>query len=62
MDAYKVWSMRCDKQRSNYRMEYEARVSANSSDEALKMVKNHYQRKADDNQNREVNWMVTKLP
>ncbi|MBX2825584.1 MAG: hypothetical protein KTR33_12695 [Gammaproteobacteria bacterium] len=62
MDAYKVWSMSCDKRHSNYRMEYETRVTANSRDEALKLVKNQYQRSSGDTSARGINWMVTKLP
>lgn len=62
MDAYKVWSMRCDKQRSEYRLEYEARVSAHSRDEALRMVKVRFDRDTGHYSSTGSNWMAIKLP
>ncbi len=62
MDAYKVWSMRCDKQRSEYHLEYEARVSAHSRDEAVRMVKVRFDRDTGGYPAAGINWMAIKLP
>jgi len=62
MDAYKVWSMSCDKRQSDYRVEYEARVAAESYDEALRMVMGQYEQETREPLCSTTNWMAVKLP
>lgn len=62
MDVYKVWSMRCDKQRSEYHLEHETRVAAHSRDEALRMVKVQFDRETARYSSAGSNWMAIKLP
>ena len=62
MDAYKVWSMSCDKKRCNYTVEYEARVNAVSRREAVEQVKGEYRRTCGVPGAGRLNWMAIKLP
>jgi hypothetical protein len=63
MKMYKVWSMRCDRGKQNYPVEYSTRVRAISSDEALARAKVEFDRgRHSAPVGRRLDWMVTRLP